>query len=116
MLRAGGAAGRLARAGAGAGRRALGSAVRQEVADVPAGHQNSDLSDWACNTGLGRRRDITLRKDVQLYDTAGSHTLKELFRVRGRNAWLCLAWLDTALSSLFAHDTPFGSNNFKALL
>lgn len=49
--------------------------------DVPAGHTESDLSSAACNTGLGRRRDLTLRSDVFLHSDGGKHSLAGLLKV-----------------------------------
>ena len=48
---------------------------------MPLGHLNSDLSPTACNVGLRRRKDLTLRSDVQLCDTAGSYSLKDVLGV-----------------------------------
>lgn len=51
--------------------------------DVPPGHLNSDLTPTVCNIGLGRRRDLTLRQDLCLYQQSGAKTsLAEVLRVR----------------------------------
>lgn len=51
--------------------------------DVPPGHLSSDLSPTACNIGLGRRRDLTLRQDLCLYQQNGAKTsLVDVLRVR----------------------------------
>ncbi|KAL4426668.1 hypothetical protein ABPG77_004724 [Micractinium sp. CCAP 211/92] len=47
---------------------------------VPEGHQQSDLSDVACNIGLSRRKDLTLREDVRLAVGGQSKTLAELLK------------------------------------
>ena len=41
---------------------------------MPQGHLESDLSANVCNIGLGRRRDLTLRQDLCLYDLSGKKT------------------------------------------
>lgn len=41
-------------------------ADKGEFYNVPEGHQSSDLSDVACNIGLSRRKDLTLRQDIRL--------------------------------------------------
>lgn len=51
---------------------------------VPEGHQQSDLSDVACNIGLSRRKDLTLREDVRLAVGGQSKTLAELLKVWAR--------------------------------
>ena len=48
---------------------------------VPAGHHGSDLSSAACNIGLNRRRDITLRQDVRVEVNGRSCLLAEVFKV-----------------------------------
>jgi hypothetical protein len=51
--------------------------------NVPPGHLESDLSPVACNIGLGRRRDLTLRQDLCLYQQDGQKTsLTDVLRVR----------------------------------
>ncbi|KAI7841316.1 hypothetical protein COHA_004935 [Chlorella ohadii] len=47
---------------------------------VPEGHQQSDLSDSACNIGLSRRKDLTLRQDVRLTVGGQQRTLANLFK------------------------------------
>ncbi|KAL4425536.1 hypothetical protein ABPG75_009552 [Micractinium tetrahymenae] len=47
---------------------------------VPEGHQHSDLSDAACNIGLSRRKDLTLREDVKLVVGGQPRTLAELLK------------------------------------
>jgi peroxiredoxin len=52
--------------------------------NVPAGHQASDLSPHVCHIGLGRRRDLTLRQDLKLWQTADCSkpplTVSEVFK------------------------------------
>lgn len=48
--------------------------------NVPPGHINSDLSATACHIGLGRRRDLTMRQDLCLWD---GNTKKSLADVLG---------------------------------
>lgn len=48
---------------------------------VPEGHQHSDLSDQACNIGLSRRKDLTLREDLRLTVRGEKKTLAELLKV-----------------------------------
>ena len=50
--------------------------------DVPEGHKNSDLSQAACNIGLSRRRELTLRQDVKMELDGQTKTLAEVFKVR----------------------------------
>jgi hypothetical protein len=50
--------------------------------NVPEGHVTSDLSNQACNLGLARRRDLTLRQAVRLTTLNGeAKTLAEVFKV-----------------------------------
>ncbi|KAF8065441.1 hypothetical protein HT031_003042 [Scenedesmus sp. PABB004] len=46
---------------------------------VPEGHHGSDLSSAACHIGLGRRRDLTMRQDLKLWDGAQALTLADVF-------------------------------------
>eukprot|EP00775_Hariotina_reticulata_P003874 gene3874-4129_t len=46
---------------------------------VPEGHHGSDLSSTACHIGLGRRRDLTMRQDLKLWDGDKPLTLAEVF-------------------------------------
>ena len=55
---------------------------RAEKCDVPAGHQNSDLRSVACHIGLNRRRDLSLREDLCLFQPGGKATVKDIFKVR----------------------------------
>lgn len=48
--------------------------------NVPDGHLNSDLSSTVCNIGLGRRRDLTLRQDLCLWQGSEKKTLADVFR------------------------------------
>ncbi|GAX81262.1 hypothetical protein CEUSTIGMA_g8694.t1 [Chlamydomonas eustigma] len=50
------------------------SSINRPGGDVPAGHLNSDLNPSVCNIGLGRRRDLTLRQDLCLYNVEGRKT------------------------------------------
>ncbi|GLC33733.1 hypothetical protein PLESTB_000110000 [Pleodorina starrii] len=47
---------------------------------VPDGHLNSDLSPTACHIGLGRRRDLTLRQDLRLWQNDKQLTLADVFK------------------------------------
>jgi hypothetical protein len=59
--------------------------------NVPEGHHSSDLSSAACHIGLGRRRDITMRQDLRLYDADGKAlTLADVFHVSGCVVWWVL--------------------------
>ena len=49
--------------------------------DVPEGHKNSDLRSVACHIGLNRRRDLSLREDLCLFQPGGKSTVKEIFKV-----------------------------------
>ena len=60
---------------------ALASPSRSEKSDVPAGHQNSDLRSVACHIGLNRRRDLSLREDLCLFQPGGKATVGEIFKV-----------------------------------
>lgn len=53
---------------------------------VPEGHRNSDLSNWVCHIGLGRRRDLTLRADLALFRDSHKASLADVFRVGNRGA------------------------------
>lgn len=55
--------------------------------NVPAGHHNSDLSSAACNIGLSRRRDITLRQDLKPYVDGKPAILADVFKVRSCEVW-----------------------------
>ncbi len=51
--------------------------------DVPPGHASSDLSPTVCNIGLGRRRDLTMRQDLCLYNLRNEKvSLAECLKVR----------------------------------
>lgn len=52
--------------------------------DVPAGHENSDMRNNVCNISLNRRRDISLRTDVNLFCNRDDEpiNLKELLRTK----------------------------------
>ena len=49
--------------------------------DVPEGHHGSDLSNTACHIGLGRRRDLTMRQDLALWDGDKKLSLADVFKV-----------------------------------
>ena len=55
--------------------------------NVPTGHHNSDLSSAACNIGLSRRRDITLRQDLKPYVDGKPALLADVFKVRACEVW-----------------------------
>eukprot|EP00887_Chlorella_sp_A99_P000724 scaffold5.g724.t1 len=48
--------------------------------DVPEGHINSDLSSTACNIGLTRRKDLSMRQDLKLTIEGEDHSLADLLR------------------------------------
>ena len=52
-----------------------------QATDIPAGHRNSDLGSSACNIGLNRRRDLSLRADIKLYTSEKELSLQDVFRV-----------------------------------
>lgn len=54
---------------------------RSEKCDIPAGHQNSDLRNVTCHIGLNRRRDLSLREDLCLFQPGGKATVGEIFKV-----------------------------------
>jgi peroxiredoxin len=60
------------------------AAATTSTANVPAGHHSSDLSPHVCHIGLGRRRDLTLRQDLKLWQTADCSkpplTVSEVFK------------------------------------
>lgn len=60
---------------------ALGEHARCEKTDVPAGHQNSDLRKQVCHIGLNRRRDLSLREDLCLFQPGGKATVRDIFKV-----------------------------------
>jgi hypothetical protein len=49
--------------------------------NLPAGHHNSDLSSTACNIGLNRRRDISLRQDITVFLDGHSTRMADIFKV-----------------------------------
>lgn len=53
---------------------------------VPEGHHSSDLSSTACHIGLGRRRDLTMRQDLRLWEGGKELSLAEVFNVSGAAA------------------------------
>lgn len=59
--------------------------VDRGSSSLPAGHKDSDLRDVVCNIRLSRLRDITLRRDVSLYDAGKALKLTDVFKVQ-----LCL--------------------------
>lgn len=61
---------------------ALGTHSRcEQKQDVPEGHKNSDLRSVACHIGLNRRRDLSLREDLCLFQPGGKATVKDIFQV-----------------------------------
>lgn len=60
---------------------AAAASTAKSTYDVPEGHHNSDLSNTACNIGLGRRRDLTMRQDLRLWDGDKPLTLAQVFHV-----------------------------------
>lgn len=65
---------------------AAAASTAKSTYNVPEGHHNSDLSSTACHIGLGRRRDLTMRQDLRLWDGDKPLTLAEVFHVSG---WGC---------------------------
>lgn len=66
------------------GRSLTSSAValgRSEKCDIPEGHRNSDLRNVTCHIGLNRRRDLSLREDLCLFQPGGKATVGEIFKV-----------------------------------
>ncbi len=53
----------------------------RKAGPVPDGHLNSDLSPTVCHIGLGRRRDLTLRQDLCLWEGDKKFSLADVFRV-----------------------------------
>jgi hypothetical protein len=64
---------------------AYSAAPEHSTYNVPEGHWNSDLSDVACNIGLNRRRDLTLRQDLSLFRQESKYSLADVFKVRCRS-------------------------------
>ena len=58
------------------------SRVQSDNHDVPEGHKNSDLRSVACHIGLNRRRDLSLREDLCLFQPGGKSTVREIFKVQ----------------------------------
>lgn len=54
--------------------------VRCKAGPVPEGHANSDLSPTACHIGLGRRRDLSLRQDLRLWQNDKCLTLSDVLK------------------------------------
>ncbi|KAG2435333.1 hypothetical protein HXX76_007407 [Chlamydomonas incerta] len=52
----------------------------RKAGPVPDGHLNSDLSPTVCHIGLGRRRDLTLRQDLCLWQNDKKLSLADVFR------------------------------------
>lgn len=69
---------------------AAAASTAKSTYNVPEGHHNSDLSNTACNIGLGRRRDLTMRQDLRLWDGDKPLTLAQVFHVSAVCAvWFC---------------------------
>jgi hypothetical protein len=62
---------------------AAAASTAKSTYNVPEGHHNSDLSNTACHIGLGRRRDLTMRQDLRLWDGDKPLSLAEVFHVSG---------------------------------
>ena len=56
--------------------------VQSDNHEVPEGHKNSDLRSVACHIGLNRRRDLSLREDLCLFQPGGKKTVREIFKVK----------------------------------
>ena len=56
--------------------------VQSDNHDVPEGHKHSDLRSVACHIGLNRRRDLSLREDLCLFQPGGKATVREIFKVK----------------------------------
>eukprot|EP00884_Botryococcus_braunii_P022488 jgi/Botrbrau1/8923/Bobra.0148s0036.1 len=48
--------------------------------EVPAGHAKSDLSSTACNIGLNRRRDLTMRQDIRVFVDGTAKSIADVFK------------------------------------
>jgi hypothetical protein len=72
--------------------------------DVPEGHQSSDLSDVACNIGLSRRKDLTLRQDIRLTVDGQPAPLAALLKVI--HAPLDVLWTYCRRRSGARHQSP----------
>ena len=59
---------------------------RSEKCDIPEGHRNSDLRSVTCHIGLNRRRDLSLREDLCLFQPGGKATVGEIFKVSTQEA------------------------------
>lgn len=60
---------------------AAAASTAKSTYNVPEGHHNSDLSSTACHIGLGRRRDLTMRQDLKLWDGDKPLSLADVFHV-----------------------------------
>lgn len=54
--------------------------AEKAIQNVPEGHVNSDLRPVACNIGLNRLRDLTLRHDLCLYRATTKTPLPDIFK------------------------------------
>eukprot|EP00798_Chlamydomonas_sp_ICE-L_P016614 gene16614-22857_t len=54
--------------------------TRTQPSDIPEGHMDSDLRDVACNIGLGRRRDLTMRQDLCLWKNDTKLSLADVMK------------------------------------
>lgn len=74
---------------------AAAASTAKSTYNVPEGHHNSDLSSTACHIGLGRRRDLTMRQDLRLWDGDTPLTLAQVFHVSGCGGvgcWWVVVW------------------------
>ncbi len=60
------------------------TAELRKAGAVPDGHLSSDLSPTVCHIGLGRRRDLTLRQDLRLWQNDKQLTLADVFKASRR--------------------------------
>jgi len=80
----------------------------QEKQDVPEGHKNSDLRSVTCHIGLNRRRDLSLREDLCLFQPGGKATVKDIFKVATLCSTDCGMQVGLFLDSNTSAGTPGG--------
>lgn len=74
----------------------------RKAGPVPDGHLNSDLSPTVCHIGLGRRRDLTLRQDLCLWQNDKKLSLTDVFKVGRRPACVACAHAPNPQHQFFA--------------
>ena len=80
----------------------------QEKQDVPEGHKNSDLRSVTCHIGLNRRRDLSLREDLCLFQPGGKATVKDIFKVARLCSTDCGTQVSLFLDTSASAGTPGG--------